>query len=335
MKMIARRFIALTFRFLLVCMLDVGTSIAQVPQIPRDEYFTTEKVYQKLIKTFPFIQKPNTTLPDNVKLVGNVVYKKIGTRELRLDIFSPINKSSNELPCILIFHGGGWRSGSKEMEHPLAAKIASFGVVAICVEYRLTPEAKYPAAVLDAKTSVRWIRKFSEKYHVDKSRVYILGASAGALLATLVGVTDETSVFPKDDTLNTADRVDAIVNIDGEVDFTHPDACDEGQNSGKPSSASKWFGSNFIEAPNLWKEASPINYVSINTPSIFFINSSIKENHAGQEEMIQKLKKHKVIFDVKTFENTPHPFWLFDPWFSEYTIYLREIISKLEQIKAN
>jgi len=72
----------------------------------------------------------------------------------------------------------------------------------------------------------------------------------------------------------------------------------------------------------LWKEASAINYVSDKTVPIIFINSSLPRFHAGHDEAIKKLTKLNIYTEVHTIPNTPHPFWLFHPWFNEASNYI-------------
>ena len=54
-----------------------------------------------------------------------------------------------------------------------------------------------------------------------------------------------------------------------------------------------------------------------NSPPILFINSSIPRFHAGRDEVINKLNKFLIYNEVHTLENSPHSFWLFDPWFEK------------------
>jgi acetyl esterase/lipase len=64
----------------------------------------------------------------------------------------------------------------------------------------------------------------------------------------------------------------------------------------------------------LWKEASPTNHVSKNTPPILFIGSSQTRFSVGRDEMMEKLKFFGVDTEVVLLPDTPHSFWMFDPW---------------------
>lgn len=123
-------------------------------------------------------------------------------------------------------------------------------------------------------------------------------------------------------------NVQAIVNIDGILDFTNPAESGKDALPTKPSAGKAWFGSSFKEKPELWIEASPINYVNAACPPILFINSSLARFHAGRDLMIEKLNRLKIYSEVRTIDNTPHPFWLFHPWFDETTTYMLKFLYK-------
>jgi acetyl esterase/lipase len=90
-------------------------------------------------------------------------------------------------------HGGGWQaghtrhSGAFEDWPGVLASIAARGYVVASVEYRLSGEAPFPAAVQDVKAAVRWLRAHATQFGIDKSRAVVWGGSAGGQLAALVG----------------------------------------------------------------------------------------------------------------------------------------------------
>ena len=150
----------------------------------------------------------------------------------------------------ILIHGGGWISGSKENQRIMAQHLAENGFVAITASYRLSREAPYPAGVIDLKDALRWMKLNSEKYHVDTQKIAVLGTSAGAQLATLVGVTPNSEIYnEKDEKISS--EVQAIVNIDGITSFIHPDA-EESEIAGL------WLGGLRNENPKNWK--IPQNY---------------------------------------------------------------------------
>lgn len=294
----------------IILLIFISNLIFSQNQIIRDTSFTLHSAYEKIKEDFPFA-KP-AVINKNVIVKKNIVYHKEGKRKLHLDLFLPKTNSKN-LACILIIHGGGWRSGYKEMEWAIASNIASKNFVTATVEYRLSTEALYPAAVIDIKNAILWIKENSEKFNIDTNKIILMGQSAGGQLAALAGVTNGIKKFePESKKFST--KVKAIIDIDGVFDMTTPSESGKDTIPSKPSAAKMWLGFTFKERPDLWIEASPLKYIGISTPPILFINSSIPRFHAGRDEAIEIMKQNNIYFEVHTIDNTPHTFWLFQPW---------------------
>jgi acetyl esterase/lipase len=111
----------------------------------------------------------------------------VGEQVLRLDLHLPAPAAA-PAPLIVWVHGGAWKGGSRR-EHPLAPLVARGWAVA-SVDYRLTPVAPFPANIHDLKAAVRFLRARHADLGVAPDRIAIAGASAGAHLAALVGVTN-------------------------------------------------------------------------------------------------------------------------------------------------
>lgn len=271
------------------------TAFGQVER-PKASPYTIESTFPKLKKNHPFIQPINTlSLPVNIISNENVIYKKINNVILKADIYSP-KTSVKKNPAIILVHGGGWISGSKENQQYMAQQLASKGFVAMAINYRLADEAKYPAALEDINDAVDFLIKNKKEYHINTKQISILGASAGAQLATLVGVKSS--------------KIKAIVNVDGIVSFIHPEA-EEGQY------AAYWLGDWKNNNFNLWKEASPLEYVGKHTPPTLFINSSQPRFHAGRDDMMKILHQYNIHTEMHEIKDSPHSFWLANPWFEE------------------
>ncbi|MFI1772014.1 alpha/beta hydrolase fold domain-containing protein [Thalassobellus citreus] len=283
-------------------------------QVKKEDYkpYTIENTYEKLKKNYPFISPIEPLVSKAICYKEDVVYKKVDGTKLRLDVYIPKNKNSKRYPAVLLIHGGGWLVGSKENERIMAQYLADNGFVAISVSYRLGFEAVYPAGVIDLKDAMRWMRKHARKYKINPDKIAILGASAGAQLATLIGVTPNSSVYGYDASIT--DEVQAIVNIDGIVSFIHPEAAAESK-PGKQSMAGIWLNGEKEENFKNWKEASPLEYVNKNTPPTLFINSAQARFHAGRDDMLTILNKHNIYNETHTIAESPHSFWLMHPWF--------------------
>jgi acetyl esterase/lipase len=116
-----------------------------------------------------------------------VAYKKVGERELRLNIFEPAGlKRGDKRPCFLTIHGGGWTGLSPRRQDPFAAHFAKCGMVAISVEYRLAkPKAGVTVfdCVKDARSAMRYVRAHAAELGIGPQKIVANGGSAGGHLA--------------------------------------------------------------------------------------------------------------------------------------------------------
>jgi pectinesterase len=323
------------FCFALACLLALGLKGQDggIKPVPRDTSFTPYQAWISIRKGFPEATIVKPQLPTGVSAQYDLVYSTLpdtpfGKRELRLDLFCPEKKG--KYPALILIHGGGWRSGNKSLEIPLALQIAAHGYVTASVEYRLSPEALYPAAVYDIKAAIRYLRINSVKFNIIPDRIAISGTSAGGQLASLIGMTSDVKKFEGNEGNNSvSSSVQAIIDIDGILDFTDPNESSKDNNPARRSAGAYWFGATFKEAPDKWNEASPIIYAGNKTPPMLFINSSLPRFHAGRDSVITILNTHHIYSEVNTINSSPHPFWLFHPWFEPTVGYMVAFLDKI------
>ena len=281
-------------------------------QFTADTSYTVQSTFNKEKMKFPFLKIVKEQKYDNVVAVKDLVYKKIDARELHLDAFYTSDRKL--LPVVVLIHGGGWKSGNKNQMHLMAQEIASKGYACFAIEYRLSPEAKYPAAILDVKSAIKFVKLNARKYNANPDKVAVLGCSSGGQMAALIGTTNGNSAFEDKKDLNGNASVQAIVDMDGILAFKHPES-EEGKVAGF------WLDGSYEEKPTAWEQASALTHASKNTPPILFINSDMTRFHAGRDDMIAILKAQGVYSEVKKIHNAPHSFWFFHPWFEQMITY--------------
>ncbi len=102
-------------------------------------------------------------------------------------LYSP--DPGKSLPTMLHYHGGGWVIMNPGTHDDLCRRIVSgAGCNFISVDYRLAPEAKYPAAVDDCYAALCWVAENASSLGVDASKLGVIGDSAGGNLAAAVAL---------------------------------------------------------------------------------------------------------------------------------------------------
>jgi acetyl esterase/lipase len=294
-----------------------------------DTSFNTNKDYRQNLKKYPFIKIVPDSSIASVKESRNLVYCQIAGRQLHIDAFTPSAQKKKPVPAIIIVHGGGWRSGNRAQHIPLAQHLAALGYACFTVEYRLSTEALYPAAVNDIKSAIQWVHANSRKFNIDTNKITILGFSAGGQLAALVGITSGTKKFEElDCNKGHSSSVQAVIDIDGTLTFVAPDAW-ETQNAQSVNASAKWLGYKRTERIDVWTDASPLTYADNNKLPFLFLNSAVERMHAGRDIFTSLMDKKGVYTQVINFKDTPHAFCLYRPWFDPMVKDIDVFLNKL------
>ena len=105
--------------------------------------------------------------------------------EIPVRIYTP--ESTELLPMLVFFHGGGWTIGSLNSYDAVCRSLAKQAqCIVVSVDYRLAPEHKFPAAVEDAYAATAWVAEHAASIHGDSQRIAVGGDSAGGNLAAVV-----------------------------------------------------------------------------------------------------------------------------------------------------
>jgi acetyl esterase len=97
--------------------------------------------------------------------------------------------STAKLPVLLYLHGGGFTIGNFDTHDSLCRQLAlRSGAAVVALEYRLAPEHRFPAAVLDAWAAMRWLARQGFAMGLDGTRLAVGGDSAGGTLAAVCAI---------------------------------------------------------------------------------------------------------------------------------------------------
>ncbi|MGK2909763.1 MAG: alpha/beta fold hydrolase [Sphingobium sp.] len=132
--------------------------------------------------------------PGDIAVSADVVFSSIpGFRPLTLDLYrSATDKAAK--PLVIYVHGGGWMAGHTRQSGAFSdftqvlADLAKRGYVVASLEYRLSLEAPFPAAINDVRAAIRFLKANADRFGIDPAHVAIWGGSAGGQLAALAAL---------------------------------------------------------------------------------------------------------------------------------------------------
>jgi acetyl esterase/lipase len=218
---------------------------------------------------------PTTLTP----VLDNAPYADLSEAQT-LTLYVP-EDGDGPFPLVIFIHGGGFMMGDNTMYGAEEIDpVVAAGYAVASLNYRLSGEAIFPAAVEDVKAAVRWLRANAETYNLDPDRFAAWGGSAGGNLAAMLGTSGDVAEFDNPDLGNedVSSRVQAVVDQFGPLDFLQMDA-QFAEDDVCPASAenhdaanspeSMYLGAPIQTVPELAAAANPITYVSDDDPPFF------------------------------------------------------------------
>ena len=195
----------------------------------------------------------------------DVIYLSAAGWQGKLDLYVP-RRPNGPQPTAILFHGGGWVTGSKDEIALDALPYLAMGFSVVNVDYRLARVAPAPAAVEDARCALRWVVRHAQQYGFDRSRLVLVGSSAGAHLALMAAMAPASAGFdglcPGNEPLTVA----AVINFFGVVDV--------GELLAPPNPrdfAVGWLGQGATDA-KLVERLAPLRYVDKGAPAILTLH---------------------------------------------------------------
>jgi acetyl esterase/lipase len=205
----------------------------------------------------------------HIHIDRNVTYGRGGSTELTLDIAWP-RSGNGPFPAVVLLAGGGWQYFAwPGLMEGILELLATRGYVTIEPRYRLSPATHFPAAVEDCKAAVRWLRASAGRYSVDPDRVAALGPSSGGYLACMLGLTGPADGFEgQGGHAEQSSSVQAVVNLFGISDLNDVLWREKKQKG----LLTPFLGETFAENPELYRRASPVEYVRPGAPPFLIIH---------------------------------------------------------------
>jgi acetyl esterase/lipase len=278
------------------------------------------------------LAKPVTDLPAGVEASFDVEFGKGGTKPLLLDLFKP-KEIKKPVPGLIFVHGGAWREGSRKNYGTYSRHFASKGYVVATIEYRLSGEAPFPAAIQDVNCAIRWMRANAAKLGVDPNKIGLVGGSAGGHLVLLAAYAPNDAELEGTGGNNgVSSRVQAVVDIYGLVSLGGPSP---GRSMfirvRNPDPLLKFMGGKTWEdAREMYEKASPITHLGKDAPPTLILHGTVDElvNIRHSDRLAAKLTELGVpyLYDrIKGWhhgmdmakEVNAHCVWMMDQFFAQ------------------
>lgn len=186
--------------------------------------------------------------------------------ELLGDLYLPKNAQSGakSAPALVAVHGGGWVAGVRSAFQYWGPYLAARGIAMFSISYRLATKGKtFPQAVQDVRAGVQFVRGKAGEFGIDPQRIGLIGASAGAHLASLaaLGGAKFANGYPQDAFASVDASVKALVAVYGIYDAVAMWTNYQLQ-GGRDNNFEKFMGVPPMEDRQLYFDASPISYAT-------------------------------------------------------------------------
>ena len=245
------------------------------------------------------------------RVIRNLAYVEGGSEAQKLDLYFS-TAVLRPAPLAVFIHGGGFEGGDKagilgQQTPPFAVleELLSRGYILASVNYRLSGEAPFPAAVEHSKAAIRFLRANAATYGYFPRRIAAFGTSAGGTLVSMLGLTGPADGLEgSDGNLNLSSRVQAVANLFGLADFRL-----------EFSAYTTGFVQSYLAAtgPELEaakERASPITYVSADDAAFLNLHGVLDRvvplEHS--ELLDQRLRATGVTSQLVVVENADHSF---------------------------
>ncbi|HKA81130.1 MAG TPA: alpha/beta hydrolase [Xanthobacteraceae bacterium] len=237
---------------------------------------------------------------------------------LQGDLYLPAG--AGPYPALVGVHGGGWQAGARSAFQFWGPWLAERGYVLFAISYRLAKKGQktFPQAVQDVLAAVQFVRGSAGQIKVDPERIALFGASAGGHLASLAALGGDKfkGGYPGGAHAGVSTKVKALVGVYGVYDLEAMWQTYLRQ-SPRENNIENFMGAAPMDNPQLYFDASPINYATFANNSIGVLLSvgtedDLVDRRAHTDAFLFKLKQANFFVRPCIVQGAPH-YWLSDP----------------------
>ncbi|MDZ5111355.1 alpha/beta hydrolase [Pseudomonas putida] len=245
--------------------------------------------------------------------LANIAYGNQSASQ-RMDLYRP--EGVKAPPVLIYIHGGGFRFGTREMASAgLVKGFLAAGYAVLSIDYRLSTEARFPAAVQDVFSAMAYVKAHAAELQIDPGHIAIYGESAGANLASLVGVAYDNPLFMPEGEAGLDLKPMAVIAHYPPVNFLQIDPmlkaqeCPGGmEHNAAGSFESLYLGGALPDIPDRVAQADPRTYVTSHAAP-FFIQNGDKDCMVGAGQsllLVHALQRHSVPVHYQQIPGASH-----------------------------
>jgi acetyl esterase/lipase len=252
-----------------------------------------------------------------VQTKTGIAYANHDGVELLGDLYLPAGATA--APALIAVHGGAWIMGARSAFQYWGPYLAARGIATFAVSYRLVTKSKmFPQAVQDVMAAVQFVRGKANEFGVDPQRIGLLGASAGAHLASLaaLGGGKFAGFYPQDAFASLSSEVKALIGVYGIYDMVAMwNSCQVQWPIG--NIVERFLGAPPMADRQIYFDASPMSYATLanNKLAVMLVTGSADDLVDPKEQtdpFLLALKQAGFYVRPCVVTGAPH-YWLNDP----------------------
>jgi acetyl esterase/lipase len=199
-------------------------------------------------------------------VLRNLAFPTVDGGSERLDVYLPSDPGPpGGRPVLVAVHGGGWRRLDKTgYGERIASAFVPAGYVVVAPNYKLSAphRSSWPVNLEDVQAAVLWVRANAAMLGADPGKIAVIGESAGANLAALVGTSSPAARSAGSNAL-----VEAVIAFSTPTDLAQL----EGESPLAGLAVNQFIGGTPADQPASYIAASPIDQVSSDDPPMFLV----------------------------------------------------------------
>ncbi|MDH4144597.1 MAG: alpha/beta hydrolase [Acidimicrobiia bacterium] len=225
--------------------------------------------------------------------------------DIPIRVYKP-KGAAGALPCLVYFHGGGWVIGTPDTTEAICKAVAArANCIVVSVDYRLSPEHKFPVPLDDCFAATEWVAVNGAEIGVDKTRVAVGGDSAGGNLAAAVCLRARGNSFPNL-------RLQLLVYPVTDHSYATKSYADNGEGHLLTTDMMTWFWDHYLSTPEDGKNpfASPLRAATHDRlPPALVITAEYDPLRDEGEAYAHKLLDAGVPVTLTRYDGMIHAFW--------------------------